>query len=146
MQTYWIILSSWWLGWSVNNGESFSIRNTQKKTFLRPQRELNPWPSRIPFGRSNHWSMGDSWWALQYGRTRVTYKELVYDLAHHEFPIAPSVVGASNGILEGHWFNSHWGSENYFSEYFDLRTLLCYLLSVLYFSLYNLNVRFKFPG
>ena len=34
---------------------------------------------------------------------------------------------ASNWYLEGHRFDSRWGSENSFSEYFDLRTLLHYL-------------------
>ena len=30
----------------INNEEAFSSRNTQKKNFLSPQRESNPWPSR----------------------------------------------------------------------------------------------------
>ena len=31
---------------NLNDEEAFSSRNTLKKNFLRPQRELNPWPSR----------------------------------------------------------------------------------------------------
>ena len=51
------------------NGKAFSSRNTRKKNFLSPQRELNP-----------------------------------YDLPEY-----------------------HWGLRKFFSEYFDLSSLLCYL-------------------
>ena len=55
--------------WDVsNNGEAFSSRNTEKNNFLSPQREWNPWPSRIPVGRSNDWALRDSWWARSYTR------------------------------------------------------------------------------
>ena len=67
-------------------------------------------------------------WALQYGRTLVTHKNLVYDLAHHESPTHVA-----------QWSERHTGiwrvmgstpvgvSENSFSEYLDLRMLLQYL-------------------
>ncbi len=46
-----------------------------------------------------------------------THKNLVYDLAHHESPIAQWLEHPT-GILEGHGRDSHWGnSENLFSEY-----------------------------
>ena len=31
------------------------------------------------------------------------------------------------GILEGHGYDSCWGLGNFFSEYFSLRMLICYL-------------------
>ena len=37
---------NWWLGWSINNGEVFSSRNTRKKNFLNPPWESKPWPSQ----------------------------------------------------------------------------------------------------
>ena len=37
-----------------------------------------------------------------------TYKNLVYDLAHHESPIAQGLERPT-GILESHGFDSRWG-------------------------------------
>ena len=37
------------------------------------------------------------------------------------------MVTAYNRYLEGHGFGSRWGLREFFSEYFDLRTLLHYL-------------------
>ena len=37
-----------------------------------------------------------------------TYKNLVYDLAHHESPIA-QWLERPTGNLEGHGFDSRWG-------------------------------------
>ena len=48
-----------------------------------------------------------------------TYKNLVYDLAHHESPIA-QWLERPTGILEGHGFDSRWGLRkflSFFSEY-----------------------------
>ena len=55
-----------------------------------------------------------------------TYKYLVYNLAHHESPIAqwlerPTAIWKVMGSAPV------GGSENSFSKYFDLRTLLHYL-------------------
>ena len=52
-----------------------------------------------------------------------TYKNLVYDLAHHESPIAQWLERPS-GIRKVMGSTPVGGSENSFSEYFDLRTLL----------------------
>ena len=54
-----------------------------------------------------------------------TYKNLVYDLAHHESPIA-QWLERPNGIWKVMGPTPVGGSENSFSEYFDLRTLLHY--------------------
>ena len=63
---------------------------------------------------------------LQYGRTHVTHTNLVYDLAHHESPIA-QWLERPTGIWKVMGSTPVGGSENSFSEYFDLRTLLHYL-------------------
>ena len=56
-------------------------------------------------------------WALQDGRTRVTHMNPVYDLAHHESPIA-QWLERPTGILDGHGFDSLWGTRKiFFSEY-----------------------------
>ena len=55
-----------------------------------------------------------------------TYKNLVYDLAHHESPIA-QWLERPTGIWKVMGSTPVGGSENSFSEYFDLRTLLHYL-------------------
>ena len=60
------------------------------------------------------------------GRTHVTHKNLVYDLAHHESPIA-QWLERPTGIWKVMGSTPVGGSENSFSEYFDLRTLLHYL-------------------
>ena len=54
-----------------------------------------------------------------------TYKNLVYDLAHHEFAIA-QWLERPTGIWKVMGSTPVGGSENSFSEYFDLRTLLHY--------------------
>ena len=54
-----------------------------------------------------------------------TYKNLVYDLAHHKSPIA-QWLERPTGIWKVMGSTPVGGSENYFSEYFDLRTLLHY--------------------
>ena len=61
-------------------------------------------------------------WALQNGRTRHTYKNLVYNLAHHESPIA-QWLERPTGIWKVMGSTPIGGSE----MYFDLRTLLHYL-------------------
>ena len=55
-----------------------------------------------------------------------TYKDLVYDLAHHESPIA-QWLERPTGIWKVMGLTPVGSSENSFSEYFDLRTLLHYL-------------------
>ena len=42
-----------------------------------------------------------------------TYKNLVYDLAHHESPIA-QWLERPTAILEGHGFDSRWGFRKFF--------------------------------
>ena len=56
-------------------------------------------------------------------RINSTYKNLVDDLAHHESPIAQWLERPS-GIWKVMDSTPVGGSENSFSEYFDLRTLL----------------------
>ena len=46
----------------------------------------------------------------------------VYDLAHHQSPIAQWLERPTS-ILEGHWFNSRWGSENSFFWVFWLESI-----------------------
>ena len=58
--------------------------------------------------------------------TRHTYKNLVYDLAHQESPIA-QWLERPTGIWKVIGSTPVGGSENSFSEYFNLRTLLHYL-------------------
>ena len=48
-----------------------------------------------------------------------TYKNLVYDLAHHESPIA-QWLERPTGILEGHGFDSRWGLRKFFFWVFRL--------------------------
>ena len=52
--------------------------------------------------------------------------DLVYDLAHHESPIA-QWLERPTGIWKVMGSTPVGGSENSFSEYFDLSTLLHYL-------------------
>ena len=54
------------------------------------------------------------------------YKNLVYDLAHHESPIA-QWLERPTGIWKVMGSTPVGGSENPFSQYFDSRTLLHYL-------------------
>ena len=58
--------------------------------------------------------------------TSHIYKNLVYDLAHHESPIA-QWLERSTDIWKVMSLTPVEGSENSFSAYFDLRTLLNYL-------------------
>ena len=55
-----------------------------------------------------------------------TYTNLVYDLAHHESPTA-QWLERPTGIWKVMGSTPVGGSENFFSEFFDLRTLLHYL-------------------
>ena len=57
--------------------------------------------------------------------TCQTYKNLVYDLANHESPIA-QWLERPTGIWKVMGSTSVGGSENSFSEYFNLRTFLHY--------------------
>ena len=59
-------------------------------------------------------------------KCKHTYKNLVYDLAHHESPIA-QWLECPTGIWKVMGSTPVGGSENSFSEYLDLRTLLHYL-------------------
>ena len=52
----------------LNNEEAFSSQNTQKKEFSEPPTEVQPMTYQIPVGRSNHYAMGDLWWARSYTR------------------------------------------------------------------------------
>ena len=63
------------------------------------------------------------------GHMSRTHKNLVYDLAHHESPIA-QWLERPTGIWKVMGSTPVGGSENSFSEYFDLRTLLHYLNSM----------------
>ena len=59
-------------------------------------------------------------------QVKLICKSLVHDLAHHESPIA-QWLQRSTGIWKVMGLTPVGGSENYFSEYFDLRTLLHYI-------------------
>ena len=87
---------------------------------------------QIPVGRCNYWAMGDWWWARSYTDgletfsslavwqdTCHTYKNPVYDLAHHQSPIA-QWLERPTGILEGHGFDSRWRLRNSFFWVFRL--------------------------
>ena len=56
----------------------------------------------------------------------VSHKKLVYDLAHHESPIA-QWLECPTSIWKVMGSNQAGDLENSFSEYFDLRALLHYL-------------------
>ena len=58
--------------------------------------------------------------------SKVTCKNLVYDLAHHEATIT-QWLGRPTGIWKVIGSTPVEDSENSFSEYFDLRALLRYL-------------------
>ena len=58
-----------------------------------------------------------------------THKNLVYDLAHHESPIA-QWLERPTGIWKVMGSTPVGGSENSFSEDFDLRTLLLSSFSI----------------
>ena len=73
----------------------------------------------------NHWAMGDAWLARSHV-THTLYKKLVDDLAHLDSPIA-QWLQCPTGIWKVMGSTPVGGSENSFSEYFDLRTLLHYL-------------------
>ncbi len=77
--------------------ETFSSRDTQKKNFLSPQRESNPWPFRYRL-----------------------------DALTTESPVA-QWLERPTGIWKVMGSTPVGGSENSFSECFDLRTLLHYL-------------------
>ena len=52
----------------------------------------------------------------------MTFQNLVYDLAHHESPIAHDQwLERPTGVWKVMGSTPVGGSENYFSEYFDLR-------------------------
>ena len=101
----------------LNSEEAFSSRNTQKKNFLNPQRESNPWPcDKCPFIHICHFdTLSLAVWQV----TCHTYKNLVVG------PCSPrishsSVVRASNRYLEGHGFESRWGVKKFFFWVFRL--------------------------
>ena len=72
-----------------------------------------------------------------------TYKNLVYDLAHHESPIA-QWLERPTGIWKVMGLTPIGGWENSFSGYFDLRTLLHYLLFIqVTNSIYQATVMFS---
>ena len=64
--------------------------------------------------------------SLAVNKTLVTYKNLVFDLAYHESPIA-HWLQRPTGIWKVMGSTPVGDSENSFSEYFDLRALLRYL-------------------
>ena len=79
--------------------------------------------------------MGDWWWARWYARFSYVChvschsarlenasRPSVYDLAHHQSPIAQWLERPTS-ILEGDWFNSRWGSENSFFWVFRLESI-----------------------
>ena len=61
------------------------------------------------------------------GHMSHIYKNLVYDLAHHESPIA-QWLERPTAIWKVMGSTPVGGSENSFSEHLDLRTLLRYLI------------------
>ena len=82
-------------------------------------------------------------WALQYSRTHVTHiKNPVVDLAHHESPIAQWLEHPT-GIWKVMVSTPVGGSENSFSEYFDLWTLLHYLKVIAFIYNFQLQLSCK---
>ena len=72
---------------NINNEEAFSSQITQKKNFLSPQRESNTLsksPIHLSFVHIYHFDMLS---LAVWQDTCHTYKNLAYDLAHHESPI-----------------------------------------------------------
>ena len=72
-----------------------------------------------------------------------TYKNLVYDLAHHESPIAQWLERPTD-IWKVMGSTPVGGSENSFSEYFDMRTLLHYLYFDKLNGLFWFKVHFRY--
>ncbi len=84
------------------NEEAFSSRILGKKILRVPPTGVEP----ITF-QNTDWTL----LPMSYGRL-VTHKNLVYDLAHHESPIAQWLERPTD-ILEDHRFDSRWrNSEN----------------------------------
>ena len=54
--------------WNCVRNKTCKRRSVFKSSYWVPQRESNPWSSRIPVGCSSHWAMGDSWWARSQNR------------------------------------------------------------------------------
>ena len=75
----------------INNGETFSSRNSQKKNFLSPQWEPNPWPSRYRLDALTT-ELSDSWWARSYTRFLYMY---VWHVSYHTARL-------------GMWINDKW--------------------------------------
>ena len=114
--------------------EAFSSRNNQKNNFLSPQRELNPWPSRYRLRlrffiiytlskspKSIHLSFiciyhFDTLSLPEWQDTCHTCKNLVYELAHHESPIA-QWLERPTGTWKVMGSTPVGGSENFFSGY-----------------------------
>ena len=94
------------------NGEVFSSQILLKKRF-----------SKFPNGSQSH-DLAEYCLSLAVSRTCVTPKNPVYDLAHHESPIAQWLERCSQ-YSGGSWVRLPLGnSESVFFRVFDLRTLL----------------------
>ena len=102
----------WWLGSSVNNGEALSSRNTQKKNFLSLQRESSQWPSRYRLD-----ALITELWKTR-GEQGHILGSYMCDMCPAQWLEHPTGIWKVMGLTPV------GGSENSFSEYFDLRTLL----------------------
>ena len=106
----------------------FSSRNTQKKKLKwapNGSRTHDLSEYRLSALTTELWETRTLTLAV-WQDTCHTYKNLVYDLAHNESPIA-QWLERSTGIWKVMGSTPVEGSENSFSEYFNLRTLLHYL-------------------
>ena len=83
-----------------------------EKEFSEPPKGVEPMTFQIPVGSSNHWAMGDSWWA----QVRTVYA----DLANPARVSHSSGVRVSNRYLEDHGLDSRWGLGKFFFRVFRL--------------------------
>ena len=62
----------WWLRWRAKliTERCSQVEIVEKRICWAPNRsQTHSWPSRISVGRSDHWAIGDSWWA----RSNIRY-------------------------------------------------------------------------
>ena len=112
------VLNLFQLVYNVNNEDAFS---TWERLFIIYT--LSKSPIHLSFIRIYHF---DTLSLAVWQDTCHTYKNLVYDLAPHESPIA-QWLERPTGIWKVMGSTPVGCSENSFSEYCDLRTLLHYL-------------------
>ncbi len=104
---------------SKRNEEAFSSWILGKKIFRVPPTGVEPMTFQVPVGRSNHWAMGDSWWARSF--TRFLW-------------VTHVLLTARLNMSKWMWINVKYqegknGKKPFFRE-FNLRTLLHFFNSL----------------